>query len=258
MKRETLSLVLALAVVGLLAGEMTNNLYAQATYGSAGTTYINAPLRFGFYGGANFNWVGAGAQKLTKISNDPLFTQPDLNDGKGVGFYFGAMGEYNSDDVLGAALKLSVDDRSAQLEDVEHNRKLSVKMTYVTIEPMIRFNFIAPGFHLAVGPQLAVNLAADYDYTPAAGDNISQSLEGEPLNNMNNVAFGIGGDFGYDFSLGDNTGKTKWYLTPFLGMSYINDQKKTDYPDNQDTFDDTWSTVTVRAGVGVKFGAVGE
>lgn len=256
MKLQFFSLTSIPVALLLLSGIASSNLYSQGTYDGAGTTYVNAPLRFGFYGGANFNWVGAGAQKLTKISNDPLFTQPDLNDGKGVGFYFGAIGEYNSNDILGAALKLSIDDRSAHLEDYEHNRKLSVKFTYITIEPMIRFNMVAPGLHLSVGPQLAVNLAADYDYTPAAGDNFAQALNGEPLGNINNVAFGLAGDIAYDLNLGNNTGKTKWYLTPFLGVSYINDQKKTDYPNDQDTFDDTWSTVTVRAGVGVKFGAV--
>jgi hypothetical protein len=245
-------MLLALAVAGLLAGGIHESAQAQEPE-------YNAPIRFGFYGGANYNFVGAGAQRLTKIDGGPTFTQPQLNDGTGIGFYFGAMGEYNSNDILGAALKLSVDDRSATLEDPDNGRKFSTRLTYVTIEPMMRFNMIAPGFHVSVGPQLAVNLAADYDYTPSTDDEITQPLKGEPLENMNNVAFGIGGDFAYDINLSrDNIGPTKWYLTPFIGASYIVDQKKSDFPNNQDTFDDTWSTVSVRAGLGVKFGAVGQ
>ncbi len=252
MKNAKSRMLLALACAGIFAGGTAYNAYAQeAPY--------NAPIRFGFFGGANFNMVGAGAQRLTNIPGGPAFTQPDLNDGTGWGFYFGAIGEYNSNDILGAQLKLSVDDRSAVLEDRENGRTFSTKMTYVTIEPMVRFNMIAPGFHVAVGPQLAVNLAADYDYTPSTDDELARPLEGEPLNNMNNVAFGIGGDIAYDMNLGySNTDKTKWYITPFIGASYIVDQKKTDFPSDQDTFDDTWSTVSIHAGVGVKFGAVGQ
>lgn len=254
MKRQTLVLGLALAIAGLLVEGTTSSAQAQST---SGIFSDNAPLRFGFFGGANYNFVGAGAQRLTKISDNPLFTQPDMNDGTGVGFYFGAIGEYNSDDILGAALKLSVDERSAELEDHQNNRKFTAKIVYVTVEPMIRFNIIS-GLHVSAGPQLAVNLSASYDYTAPAADNIALQLTDEPLKNMNNVAFGIGGDVAYDFNLGDNIGTTKWYVTPFIGVSYINDQKKSDYPSSQDTFDDTWSTVTVRMGVGMKFGAVGE
>lgn len=250
--RSPRMMLFALAMTGIIAGGIYESAYAQEPAD-------NAPIRFGFYGGANYNLVGAGAQRLTKIDGGPTFTQPQLNDGHGVGFYFGAIGEYNSNDILGAALKLSVDDRSAVLTDPDNGRKFSTRLTYVTIEPLIRFNMLASGFHVSVGPQLAINLAADYDYTPAVDDEVTAPLKGEPLNNMNNVAFGIGGDFAYDLNMVNNSyEKTKWYLTPFIGASYIVDQKKSDFPNNQDTFDDTWSTVTIRAGIGVKFGAVGE
>jgi len=253
MKHQALFPVLALVVASLFIEGTTRSAQAQETYGISSA---NAPIRFGFFGGANYNFVGAGAQRLTQISNNPLFTQPDMNDGQGVGFYFGAIGEYNSNDILGAALKLSVDDRSAELEDHQNQRKFTAKLIYVTVEPMIRFNIIS-GLHLSAGPQLAVNLSASYDYTAPAEDNIPRQLVDEPLNNVNNVAFGIGGDVAYDFNIGDNIGTTKWYVTPFIGVSYLNDQKKSDFPSSQDTFDDTWSTITVRAGVGMKFGAVG-
>ncbi len=212
-------------------------------------------LRFGFYGGANYNLVGAGAVNLTRISNGTNFVEPQLNDGSGIAPYFGAIGEYNSGEVLGAALRLSVDFRNAEMED-DQGRKFAVNMSYVTIEPGMRFNLGMPEFSFSAGPALAVNLAAKYDYEPSSSDEIDENIEDKTLSGVNNVAFGIWGDLGYDINLSDEDAASRWYLSPFLGVSWITDQKKTDFPELQDERDDVWSTVSIRGGVQVKFGAV--
>ena len=209
-------------------------------------------MRFGFYGGANYNLVGAGAMNLAILnSNEFSFLENELNDGRGFGPYFGAVGEYLTGDVLGLALRLSVDQRSSNLDDEAGNR-FQANMSYVTIEPGMRFNISSP-FSFTAGPALAVNLAGKYDYDPADGDN-SEAIQGERISSVNNVAFGVWGDFNYDIHLRGDEDDTQIYLTPFLGVSWITDQRKTDLPEIQDERDDVWSTISIRTGLQLKFG----
>lgn len=214
----------------------------------------NEEIRFGFYGGANYNFVGAGAMNLARLTDEYSFIQKDLNDGTGMAPYFGAIGEYTTGELLGAALRLSVDVRTAQLED-EDGRVFTSRLSYVTVEPGMRFNLGVPELSLSAGPAFAVNLTGKYDYDPGSGDNLPQ-VQGERINGINNVAYGIWGDIGYDIGLGSDDAATQVYISPFLGVNWLTDQRKSDLIDTQDERDDVWSTVTVRGGLQVKFGVV--
>lgn len=208
-------------------------------------------MRFGFFGGANYNFIGAGAMNLARLTPEFDFIENDLNDGRGFGPYFGAIGEYTTGDVLGLALRVSVDQRGANLDDGQGNL-FSAQMSYVTIEPGMRFNINSP-FSFTAGPAIAVNLAGKYDYDPGDGDNLPQ-IQGQRISGVNNVAYGVWGDFNYDIELMNGGSRTPIYLTPFLGVSWLTDQRKTDFPDTQNERDDVWSTVSVRTGLQLKFG----
>ncbi len=239
--KRTITLLSGLAMLALIGG--TTAIQAQE----------RQEMRFGFFGGANYNLVGAGAMNLARTTPEFDFIQNELNDGRGFGPYFGAIGEYTTGDVLGLALRLSVDQRGANLDDEEGNR-FSAQMSYVTIEPGMRFNISSP-FSITAGPALAVNLTGKYDYDPGDGDNLPE-IEGQRINGVNDVAFGIWGDLNYDISLGNAGTRTPFYLTPFLGVSWLTDQRTTDYPDIQDERDDVWSTVSIRGGLQLKFGVI--
>lgn len=214
----------------------------------------NEEIRFGFYGGANFNFVGAGAMNLARLTDQYSFIQKDLNDGSGIAPYFGAIGEYTTGELLGAALRLSVDVRTAQLEDAD-GRVFTSRLSYITVEPGMRFNLGDPNLSLSAGPAFAVNLTGKYDYEPGSGDNLPQ-IQGERISGINNVAYGVWGDVGYDIGLGGDDDATQVYLSPFLGVNWLTDQRKSDLIDEQDERDDVWSTISVRAGLQVKFGVV--
>lgn len=249
MRTHIIRLSMAICTAVLATAGITNTLQAQINE-EQGTEEI----RFGFYGGVNYNMVGAGPMNLARISDNFSFIQKDLNDGRGFAPYFGAIGEYTTGDLLGAALRLSADVRTAQMED-EDGRVFTAKMSYITIEPGMRFNLGMPELSLSAGPAFAINLAGKYDYDPTSGDNVVQ-LQGEHIAGVNNVAYGIWGDFGYDIEITDEDAATPIQISPFLGVSWLTDQRKSDFVDVQDERDDVWSTVSIRSGLQVKFGVI--
>lgn len=219
-----------------------------------------APTRFGIYGGPNGNFVGAGEQQLEYIGT--RFGQPqvdgdkDVIDGSSWGYHFGAMLEYNSGDFVGGQLRASVDDRRVKFNDWDIDgstaERFSARMTYLSIEPMLRLNLGNPDFHFTAGPLLSFLLDAKYDYTPGR-DETNPAIEGEPINDANDFVFGVSGGFGYDFMLNDDPmSSTRWYLTPYFEGSYMLDQVKADFP-NKDR-NDTWVTTTLRGGLQLKLG----
>ncbi len=238
---------LSLLVAGLAAVGSTSQVAAQQT------AQDNIPnWRFGVFGGLNYNLVGAGMQNLVNVG-DTLFTQTRLGDGYGFGYYFGLMTEFIPGPI-GFQLRAGIDDRRATLKDKSdpnNNRQFSARMTYATIEPMLRVNLGGPNFHLTAGPSVSFVVSHKYDWHP--GDNTSQAIVDQPIENVNNPVFGVGGGIGYDWNINSkSSGTTKWYLTPFLEASYIFNQKKNDFPDQNRN--DTWVTTSIRGGFQLKFG----
>jgi hypothetical protein len=244
MKHLTSRIGMAILLAIFYTVGIANCLHAQGT----------EEIRFGFFGGANYNMVGAGSMNLARLSDDFSFIQKDLNDGTGIAPYFGAIAEYTTGELLGAALRLSIDIRTAQMED-EDGRVFTAQLSYVTVEPGMRFNLGMPELSLSAGPAFAVNLTGKYDYDPGSGDNVVQ-VQGEPINGINNVAYGLWGDVGYDIEVSPEDASTSIHLSPFLGVSWLTDQRKSDLLEQQDEVDDVWSTVSIRGGLQVKFGVI--
>ncbi len=230
-------------------------------------TWDGAPVRLGVFGGLNGNIVGAGAQQLNLIGtqgNGTLFDTPNNDgtvntiDGTALGYYFGGMFEYNSGGLLGAQLRASVDDRRVHfnnwdLTDPAAEPRFSARMTYLSVEPMLRVNLGNPDFHLTAGPLLSWLINASYDYTPGR-DETTPAISGQKLNDAKSFAYGVSGGLGYDIMLNDDPqSSTRWYLTPFAEASYMLDQVKSDYPQLQDR-NDVWVTTTIRGGLQLKFG----
>lgn len=244
MKHHTGRIGMAVLLAIFYSVGISNCLHAQGT----------EEIRFGFFGGANYNMVGAGSMNLARLSDDFSFIEKDLNDGTGLAPYFGAIAEYTSGEILGAALRLSVDLRTAQMED-DDGRVFTARLSYITVEPGMRFNLGMPELSISAGPAFAVNLTGKYDYNPGSGDNVVQ-IQGEQISGINNVTYGVWGDVGYDITLTPEDASTPILLSPFLGVSWLTDQRKSDFIETQDEVDDVWSTISIRGGLQLKFGVV--
>lgn len=247
----TMKKLLAFASAVLVAGMFTGlpDAAAQEMF-----IYKGAKLRFGAFGGLNYNFVGAGYQELRAVPGEN-FQVFKLNDGTGLGPYIGLIGEYNSGDILGVQVRLSYDYRGGELFDTTGgmNNKFGANISYFNVEPGLRVNLGNPDLHVALGPSIGFTIDHSYDYDPE-DDNVP-AVEGQEIDKWNNVAIGVWGGLAYDINLSDAGSTSKWYLTPFLEGTWIFDQRKSDIPDLQDNVDDVWSTVTARAGVQLKWGS---
>jgi outer membrane protein OmpA-like peptidoglycan-associated protein len=217
---------------------------------------IEAAWRFGANIGLNYNLQALGYQHLDS-GNIPNFFPFKAIDGGGIGPYIGLMAEYRSRGWWGAQLRASYDSRSASSTDntipgVE--KKFDTRMTYLTIEPLLRLNPSFTGdLYATIGPLFGINLTGEYDYTPGTGETTTTGVQ---VSDLNSLTFGLSGGLGYDLTLGDRMSDTRWYLSPFLEGSWMLHQRGRSYFPliDQDRFDDIWSTVSIRAGVALKFG----
>jgi outer membrane protein OmpA-like peptidoglycan-associated protein len=232
-----------------------------ANEANAQETYDGAPWRFGVFGGMNFNIVGTGSQELQGIgtnfsaANTTTGTN-DIIDGTGLGLYGGGLVEYNSGKLLGAKLRVGLDDRRVRFNDWDvpdaTSTRFSARMTYVSVEPSLRLNLGSPDFHMIAGPLLSFKVATKYDYVPGR-DETTPAVADQEIPNTNSFTYGVSGGFGYDININSkSTSGTKWYLTPFVEASYMMDQRDNTRPADRN---DTWVTTSIRGGFEIKGGA---
>jgi len=207
-----------------------------------------APVRFGIFMGANFNSVGVGGDAALGAG---VPASEDLSDGTGIGPYGGLVFEYNpaGDQVLGLQARIGYDDRSAHFG--ESPNEVDGNVAYFSFEPGARINLGSPKFHFVAGPSLHVLARNDFEYSTELVDTAAEN------GMLNDVTFGLWGGVGFDIPISDmSSGGNQWYLTPFFEGSWIVDQVKSSAP-TQDNLDDSWSTVTVRGGIQIKYGIGG-
>jgi outer membrane protein OmpA-like peptidoglycan-associated protein len=225
--------------------------------------YDGAPWRFGIFGGMNFNIIGTGAQTLALIGNEQFAQEhvngtTDIIDGTGLGFYTGALVEYNPGTLFGGQLRVGLDDRRVKFNDWDvanpsTNTRFTARMSYVSIEPMLRVNLGNPNFRLLAGPLLSFKVATKYDYTPGR-DETSTAVVDQEIDGTNSFTYGVSGGLGYDILLNSKSASsTKWYLTPFVDASYMMDQRQNNR--NATDRNDTWVTTSIRGGFELKFGS---
>lgn len=236
---------------------------ALLLFGATSTTTAQTgeEIRFGFYGGVVYSLVGAGSMQLAALNDarfqeNPNFADPDdLSDGQGLGPHFGAMFEYHSGSTLGMALKLGADVYVAEMEDQANGATFLTSINYFMIEPGLRLSF-TDDFAVTAGPSMGILITGKYDYDPGADNNVP-GIEGERIDGLNETAFGAYADFSYDIQVrgDDEDGDTPIYLTPFLGVNWLTDQRGAASA-TQDELDDVWSTIGIRLGLQLKFGAM--
>ena len=206
-----------------------------------------APVRFGILAGANFNSVGVGGG-----SSVPVPTSEDLSDGSGLGPYGGLMFEYNPapKSPLGVQGRITYDSRTADFGDAPNS--VEANIAYLSVEPGMRINLGSPKFHFVAGPSISVLARNSFDI-----DTNGTLTEDVEYGLLNDVTFGLWGGVGFDIPISEmSNGGNQWYLTPFFEGSWMVDQVKSSAA-STDNLDDTWSTVTVRGGVQLKYGVGG-
>jgi hypothetical protein len=127
---------------------------------------------------------------------------------------------------------------------------LDAKLTYITIEPNIRFAPFKSNFYLFGGPRFAFNQDKSFTYSQKTNPNFPLQVQNPDVKgdfsaiNENLISMQIG--MGFDFPLNATNSKTQFVASPFISYHpYFGQNPRSA---------DTWTVSTVRVGFILKFG----
>lgn len=205
--------------------------------------------RLGLKAGLGYNMAGLGYQNLGPEGGN--FVEFVANDGTGIVPYFGLYGEYLPDAWWGFHLGITYDSRNANVTDdsnplltsfyVNMPTEFDLYVNYLSIEPKLVINQkLLPALKTYFGPTLAFNLGKEFEFPGGSK---------REIDNFNSFALGFNLGFAYDIPITKIKNKKQYIISPFLEASLLGMQRGADFEDLQDGWDDTWSTVSLRAGV---------
>lgn len=213
--------------------------------------YAKPSWYFGLASGANFNFYRGSTNQL-----NASFTPPaTFHDGDGVGLFIAPLLEYRpADSRWGVMLQAGYDSRKGSfdqvLTDCDCPADLSTDLSYITVEPSVRFAPFKSNFYLYGGPRLAFNLDKSFTYqlgiNPAFPDQSpSPEVTGE-FSEIEKTLLSMQIGAGYDIPLSSDSNKTQFVLSPFVSFQ--------PYFGQNPRATETWNITTIRAGVALKFG----
>lgn len=213
--------------------------------------YTKPSWFFGVAGGANFNFYEGSTHQLNAGFAPPA----TFHEGDGVGLFIAPLLEYRpADSRWGFMLQAGYDSRKGAFDQVKTAcdcpADLSTDLSYITVEPSVRFAPFKSNFYLYGGPRLAFNLDKSFTYqlgiNPAFPDQApSAAVTGEFSEIEKNIlSMQIGA--GYDIPLSSDSNKTQFILSPFISFQpYFGQNPRST---------ETWNITTIRAGVALKLG----
>ena len=213
--------------------------------------YAKPSWYFGVAGGANSNFYRGSTNKL-----NAAFTPPaTFHDGDGVGLFIAPLLEYRpATSRWGVMLQAGFDSRKGSFDQVltacDCPADLSTDLSYITVEPSVRFAPFKSNFYLYGGPRLAFNLDKSFEYqlgiNPAFPNQTPSVAVTDDLDNVEKTLISMQIGAGYDIPLSSDSNKTQFVLSPFVSFQpYFGQNPRST---------ETWNNTTVRAGVALKFG----
>ncbi|PJJ11097.1 OmpA family protein [Flavobacterium sp. 1] len=213
--------------------------------------YTKPSWFFGVAGGANFNFYRGSTHQLNSSLTPPV----TFHDGDGVGLYLAPLIEFHKPDTRwGFMFQAGYDSRKGSFDQVispcDCPADLSTDLSYVTVEPSVRFAPFKSNFYLYGGPRLAFNMDKSFKYSlginPAyPNQEPTPSVEGDfDAIDQTLISMQIGA--GYDIPLSSQSHKIQFVLSPFVAFHPYFGQNPRSV--------ETWNLTTVRAGVALKFG----
>ena len=213
--------------------------------------YTKPSWYFGIAGGANFNFYRGSTNQL-----NASFTPPaTFHDGDGVGLFIAPLLEYRpADSRWGIMLQAGYDNRKGSFDQVvtpcDCPADLSTNISYITVEPSLRFAPFKSNFYLYGGPRLAFNMDKSFTYqlgiNPAYPDQEPTPAVRGDLSDVKKTIFSMQIGAGYDIPLSSDSNKTQFVLSPFVAFQpYFGQNPRST---------ETWNITTLRAGIALKMG----
>ena len=213
--------------------------------------YSNPSWWYGVAAGANLNYYRGSTQML----NQDLTVPSAFHNGNGIGLYLAPLVEFHRPDSrLGFMLQAGYDSRKGSFKQIitpcNCPADLSAKLSYITIEPSLRFAPFKSGFYLYGGPRFAINVKKDFAYdlgiNPTVPDQTANpEIKGE-FSNVFKSVFSMQIGAGYDIELSSEEKEMKTILSPFISFQPYFGQDPRSI--------ETWNMTTVRIGAAIKFG----
>lgn len=213
--------------------------------------YTKPSWFFGVAGGANFNFYRGSTHMLNAGFTPPV----TFHDGFGAGLFVAPLLEFHRPDTrLGFMLQAGYDNRQAKFDQVKTAcdcpADLKTNISYITVEPSIRFAPFKSNLYIYGGPRLAFNVEKSFTYkqgiNPAYPNQATTPDVKGDLSDVKATIFSMQIGAGYDIPLSSDTHKTQFVLSPFVAFHPYFGQN----PRSTETLNIT----TVRAGVALKFG----
>lgn len=213
--------------------------------------YTKPTWWFGGAVGANFNFFNGSIQRLNADKMAPVA----FHQGFGLGLFAAPLIEFHRPDSRwGMMLQAGYDGRSGkfgqEFSPCNCPRDLSTKISYLTIEPSLRFAPFKSNFYLYAGPRFAFNMAKSFTYKEGPNPEIpdqktNPDFKGD-LSDMKKTIISMQIGAGYDIELNSQNKRVQYVLSPFIAYHPYFGQEPRSI--------ETWNVSTLRAGVAFKFG----
>lgn len=213
--------------------------------------YTKPSWWFGVAAGANLNFYRGSTQQMNADFRSPT----TFHNGFGAGLFLAPTIEYHpADSKFGFILQAGYDNRSGKFNQVitpcDCPADLNAKLSYITIEPSLRYAPFKSNFYLYGGPRIAFNQSKSFEYQLGTNPNFplqeaSPAVKGD-FSEIKNTIVSMQIGMGYDIPINSETAKTQWVVSPFVTYHpYFGQNPRST---------ETWNVSTLRAGVVLKFG----
>ena len=213
--------------------------------------YTRPSWWFGISNGANANFYEGSTHQLTSDFTPPV----TFHKGSGFGMFEAALIEYyRPNTVLGFMFQAGYDNRQAKFDQVDSPcncpADLKTNISYITVEPSLRFAPFKSNFYLFGGPRVAFNIEKSFNYQLGINPDYpnqapTPEVKGD-LSDMNKTIISMQVGLGLDIPIGSQTSKTQFVISPFASFHPYFGQNPRSI--------ETLNITTFRAGVALKFG----
>jgi hypothetical protein len=161
---------------------------------------------------------------------------------------------HNPTSRFGFQLQAGFDSRQGKFTEVytpcDCPADLKTKLSYITIEPSLRFTPYKSNFYLFGGPRLAFVQNKSFTYVQRTNPAFPLQVQNPDVKGdfsaIESTILSMQVGIGYDIPLNAETSKTQWVLSPFLSYHpYFGQNPRST---------ETWNVNTLRSGVVLKFG----
>ncbi|MFZ1514099.1 MAG: OmpA family protein [Saprospiraceae bacterium] len=239
------NLLKSIVMIALFMTAMQFQLTAQTFEYTKPSWWIGASA------GANLNFNRGSTQELNAEFTSPVA----FHNGFGAGLFLAPLVEYQAPgSMFGFGFQAGYDSRKGKFDQVitpcDCPADLSTKLSYITVEPTLKFAPFRSNFYLFGGPRVAFLIDNSFTYklgiNPAYPDQLPNPDVKGDLSNTNKTLLSMQIGAGYDIPVSSQNHQIQSMISPFVSFQPYFGQSPRSI--------ETWNLTTVRVGAAIKFG----